>query len=79
MFSRKKCKTCAYFEPLPTMPGRGWCRHPKVDPAGVGSRKLERANLLGCRDHRPVWWTSKADRAKQQRIRAGSMLFLLDE
>lgn len=59
------------------MPGRGWCRHPKVDPAGIGYRKLEHADRLGCRAHRPLWWISKAER-KRQRDKE-DMLFLLDE
>ena len=64
------------------MSGRGWCRHPRVDPAGVGARKLERANGLGCSEHRPVWWISQAEWKNQQEskttIKRG-MLFLLDE
>jgi hypothetical protein len=73
----KKCKTCGYYEPAGALPGRGWCRYPKVDPAGIGYRKLERADELGCRDHRPLWWISKAEWKRWQT--QGDMLFLLDE
>ncbi len=75
----QKCKTCGHFEPVETMPGHGWCRHPKVDPANIGYRKLERANDLGCREHWPLWWTSKAERERQKKLRQKGMLSLLEE
>lgn len=72
----RKCKTCGYFEPVDALPGRGWCRHPKVDPIGVGSRKLEQANELGCKEHRPLWWISKEEWLREHK--KSEMLFLLD-
>jgi len=75
----KKCRNCGYYEPLARMPGRGWCRYPKVDPAGIGYRRLERADKLGCRDHWPHWWISKAELRRQRQARDGGMLFLLDK
>lgn len=88
---QKKCKTCAHFEPAEALPGQGWCRHPRVDPAGVGYRKLERADELGCRDHRPLWWTPRAGQEdpspdptarsgrEEEDSGPGRMLSLLDE
>ena len=79
MLSRKKCKNCGHFEPAKSLPGRGWCRYHKVDPANIGSRKLEYAGRLGCREHRPLWWMSKKEWQRRQWIEQGGMLFLQDE
>jgi hypothetical protein len=61
------------------MPGRGWCRYPKVDPAGIGYRRLERADELGCRDHWPLWWISKREWEHRRSLLKQGMLFLLED